>query len=208
MCFMNIFKKLLLISSLKKTTLFLGLLSSIFVAAQLAHSNETYTSNEYSNEINFNTQLSEAAFNELFLASLQNDKNGQLLLSVSDSLSAQLHPTHVEFSAVINLDKVEKISPEARASVEKFDSFFLFLDKNQLNLKVFAEPVSRNGLVGVKENFSIQLGPIPLSNDTLRQLGLDVAQANNTNLRLTNLDVHAIELLQGEVNLSTSELSQ
>lgn len=205
---MNIFKKLLLISSLKKTTLFLSLLSSIFVAAQLAHSNETYTSSEYSNEINFNTQLSEAEFNELFLASLQNDKNGQLLLSVSDSLSAQLHPTHVEFSAVINLDKVEKISPEARASVEKFDSFFLFLDKNQLNLKVFAEPVSRNGLVGVKENFSIQLGPIPLSNDTLRQLGLDVAQANNTNLRLTNLDVHAIELLQGEVNLSTSELSQ
>ena len=205
---MNIFKKLLLISSLKKTTLFLSLVSSIFVAAQLAHSNETYTSNEYSNEINFNTQLSEAEFNDLFLASLQNDKNGQLLLSVSDSLSAQLHPTHVEFSAVINLDKVEKISPEARASVEKFDSFFLFLDKNQLNLKVFAEPVSRNGLVGVKENFSIQLGPIPLSNDTLRQLGLDVAQANNTNLRLTNLDVHAIELLQGEVNLSTSELSQ
>ena len=205
---MNIFKKLLLISSLKKTTLFLSLLSSIFVAAQLAHSNETYTSSEYSNEINFNTQLSEAEFNDLFLASLQNDKNGQLLLSVSDSLSAQLHPTHVEFSAVINLDKVEKISPEARASVEKFDSFFLFLDKNQLNLKVFAEPVSRNGLVGVKENFSIQLGPIPLSNDTLRQLGLDVAQANNTNLRLTNLDVHAIELLQGEVNLSTSELSQ
>ena len=205
---MNIFKKLLLISSLKKTTLFLSLLSSIFVAAQLAHSNETYTSSEYSNEINFNTQLSEAEFNELFLASLQNDKNGQLLLSVSDSLSAELHPTHVEFSAVINLDKVEKISPEARASVEKFDSFFLFLDKNQLNLKVFAEPVSRNGLVGVKENFSIQLGPIPLSNDTLRQLGLDVAQANNTNLRLTNLDVHAIELLQGEVNLSTSELSQ
>ena len=208
MCFMNIFKKLLLISSLKKTILFLSLLSSIFVAAQLAHSNETYTSSEYSNEINFNTQLSEAEFNDLFLASLQNDKNGQLLLSVSDSLSAQLHPTHVEFSAVINLDKVEKISPEARASVEKFDSFFLFLDKNQLNLKVFAEPVSRNGLVGVKENFSIQLGPIPLSNDTLRQLGLDVAQANNTNLRLTNLDVHAIELLQGEVNLSTSELSQ
>ena len=205
---MNIFKKLLLISSLKKTTLFLSLVSSIFVAAQLAHSNETYTSNEYSNEINFNTQLSEAEFNDLFLASLQNDKNGQLLLSVSDSLSAQLHPTHVEFSAVINLDKVEKISPEARASVEKFDSFFLFLDKNQLNLKVFAEPVSRNGLVGIKENFSIQLGPIPLSNDTLRQLGLDVAQANNTNLRLTNLDVHAIELLQGEVNLSTSELSQ
>ena len=205
---MNIFKKLLLISSLKKTILFLSLLSSIFVAAQLAHSNETYTSSEYSNEINFNTQLSEAEFNELFLTSLQNDKNGQLLLSVSDSLSAQLHPTHVEFSAVINLDKVEKISPEARASVEKFDSFFLFLDKNQLNLKVFAEPVSRNGLVGVKENFSIQLGPIPLSNDTLRQLGLDVAQANNTNLRLTNLDVHAIELLQGEVNLSTSELSQ
>jgi len=205
---MNIFKKLLLISSLKKTILFLSLLSSIFVAAQLAHSNETYTSSEYSNEINFNTQLSEAEFNELFLASLQNDKNGQLLLSVSDSLSVQLHPTHVEFSAVINLDKVEKISPEARASVEKFDSFFLFLDKNQLNLKVFAEPVSRNGLVGVKENFSIQLGPIPLSNDTLRQLGLDVAQANNTNLRLTNLDVHAIELLQGEVNLSTSELSQ
>lgn len=205
---MNIFKKLLLISSLKKTTLFLSLVSSIFVAAQLAHSNETYTSSEYSNEINFNTQLSEAEFNDLFLASLQNDKNGQLLLSVSDSLSAQLHPTHVEFSAVINLDKVEKISPEARASVEKFDSFFLFLDKNQLNLKVFAEPVSRNGLVGVKENFSIQLGPIPLSNDTLRQLGLDVAQANNTNLRLTNLDVHAIELLQGEVNLSTSELSQ
>ena len=205
---MNIFKKLLLISSLKKTILFLSLLSSIFVAAQLAHSNETYTSSEYSNEINFNTQLSEAEFNDLFLASLQNDKNGQLLLSVSDSLSAQLHPTHVEFSAVINLDKVEKISPEARASVEKFDSFFLFLDKNQLNLKVFAEPVSRNGLVGVKENFSIQLGPIPLSNDTLRQLGLDVAQANNTNLRLTNLDVHAIELLQGEVNLSTSELSQ
>jgi len=67
----------------------------------------------------FNTSLSEAEFNTLFLESLANDENGQLLLSVSDSLSAKLHSSHVEFSAVINLDKVEQISPEARASVEK-----------------------------------------------------------------------------------------
>ena len=155
----------------------------------------------------FNTSLSEAEFNTLFLESLANDENGQLLLSVSDSLSAELHSSHVEFSAVINLDKVEQISPEARASVEKFDSFFLFLDKNRLNVKVIGEPVTRNGLVGIKDNFSIELGPIPLSNGTLRQLGLDVAQANTTNLQLNNLYVHAMKLLEGHVDLATSSVT-
>jgi len=155
----------------------------------------------------FNTSLSEAEFNNLFRASLANDENGQLLLSVSDSLSAEIHPSHVEFSAVINLDKVEKISPEARASVEKFDAFFLFLDKNKLNVKVIGEPVARNGLVGIRDNFSIELGPIPLSNDTLRQLGLDVAQANTTNLQLNDLYVHAIRLLEDQVDfINLSEM--
>jgi len=183
-------------------------LKSLFLLASLlltiANVNQAY-----STPVNtpLNTSLSESQFNDLFIASLKNDPNGQQLLSVSDSLNIELYSSHIELSAIINLDKVEQISPEARANVERFDSFFIFLDKNRLNLKVIGEPVTRNGLVGIRDNFSIQFGPIPLSNDTLRQLGLDVAQANTTSLQLEGLHVHDIQLSEGHVDLATSPIN-
>ena len=185
-------------------------LKSLFLLASLLLTIANVNANQaYSTPANtqLNTSLSEAQFNDLFIASLKNDPNGRQLLSVSDSLNIELYSSHIELSAIINLDKVEQISPEARANVERFDSFFLFLDKNRLNLKVIGEPVTRNGLVGIRDNFSIQFGPIPLSNDTLRQLGLDVAQANTTNLQLEGLHVHDIQLSEGYVDLATSPIN-
>ncbi len=183
-----------------------GLCTNLYV-----HANENINANNnLPNSSQFdNTALySEQEFKDLLLASLENDANGQLLLSVTDSIDVKLLPTHVEFATVINLDKVEKISPEARASVEKFNAFFLFLDKNKLNLKVIGEPVVRNGLVGIRDNFSIELGVIPLSNNALRQLGLEVERANTTSLRLNELHINSIILDEGQVNLDAVALSK
>lgn len=190
-----------MIKKLKSLFLLISLLLVTVNASQRANANDTEYSAQTRSESNIS--LSETEFNTLFLESLENDKNGQLLLSVSDALSTKIFPSHVELSAVINLEKVKKISPEARANVEKFDSFFLFLDENRLNVKISGEPVTRNGLVGIRDNFSIQFGPILLSNEMIRQFGLDVSKANTTSLQLNDLYVHAIELLEGHVNLAT-----
>ena len=193
-----------MITKIKTTLALTSLLLIIVSSIQLTNANNVVSSDHSSAVTDeFNTSLSENEFNALLLSSLANDENGRLLLSVSDALSAKLYTSHVEFTAVINLEKVEQISPEARASVQKFSSFFLFLDKNRLNLKVYGEPETRHGLVGIRDNFSIELGPIPLSNEALRQLGLDVDQASNISLKLNDLYVHAIDLLNGQVNLAT-----
>ena len=187
--------------------LFLFSVTSTYIAtsiatSQFAHANEKATETTTQNH-QFNKSLSEAEFNELFLASLANDFNGVKLLSVSDAIDAKLFTDRIEVSAVINLEKVEKLSPKARATVEKFDALFFFLDKNQMNIKVIGEPVARNGSLGIRDNFSVELGPIPLSNDMLRQFGLEVQRANHTNLRLKDMYTQAIKLSEGRADLAT-----
>ena len=183
--------------------LFMLFVSSLYITTdQFAHANENATEKS-SQSHKFNKSLSEAEFNELFLTSLANDFNGVKLLSVSDAVDAKLFADRIEVSAVINLEKVERLSPKARATVEKFDTLFFFLDKNQMNIKVIGEPIARNGSLGIRDNFSVELGPIPLSNDMLRQFGLEVQRANHTNLRLKDLYTHAIKLSDGRADLAT-----
>lgn len=149
------------------------------------------------------TSYTNAQFKQLLIASLANDVNGQKLLAVSDDLNTTIHGSHVEFSAVINLDKVEKVSPKARKSFEKFDQFLFFLNTNQLNVTVLAELVPRNGRLGIRDNFSISLGPIPISNDALRQLGVNVGRANSTNLKFNDMFVESVKLETGRITLRT-----
>lgn len=173
--------------------------SSHVFAQQAAGSGETSTVKKLGHT------YSEGEFNQLLIASLANDINGQKLLAVSDNLSSKIHGSHVEFSAVINLDKVEKVSPEARKSFKKFDQFLFLLNNNKLNITVYAELVPRNGRLGIRDNFSIALGPIPISNDALRQLNVNVSRANHTNLKLNGLFIQSIKLETGSVTLNTLE---
>ena len=149
-----------------------------------------------------NTQaLSNSEFTDLLKRSFKSNKNGQLLLSVSDVFVATVNADNVSFAAIINLDKLAEVSPEARQNIERFDSFLFFLDREQLTLTIIGEPVVRNGLFGLRDNFSIKLGPIPVSNATLRQLGLEVEKANITNLKLDGITLESIHLEQGAIHL-------
>lgn len=146
--------------------------------------------------------LTEAEFNTLFLASLARDEDGRRLLQVSDAVKAFLHPDHIEISAVINLDKVEAINPNARKAVERFDKIFPFLNGSRVALSVFGTPVVRDDSVGVKDDFHIKVGALPFSNETLRGLGVDVERANRTNLSLKYLAVKQLRLAKKQVSMS------
>lgn len=143
--------------------------------------------------------LSETEFNALLLASLKSDADGRKLLSVSDGIHATIHRDKIELGAVINLDKVEKINPKARKAIEKADNFLLFLDDSRVALTVFGTPVARNGQIGIKDDFHIKVGALPISNDTLKKLGAHVERANTSNLKLKYVRVQSISLNKGEI---------
>lgn len=146
-------------------------------------------------------ELSETEFNALFLASLKLDQDGRKLLAVSDGVKAIVHDDHIELGAIINLDKVEKIDPKARKSVEKVNRLFPFLSDSRVAVSVFGTPVVRNGRIGIKDDFHIKVGAIPISNDSLRQLGAKVERANTSNLNLRYLTVSSIGLEKGKIIL-------
>jgi len=152
--------------------------------------------------------FSNAEFTDLLIRSLRNDPNGALLLSVSDSISAEINEANLSLSAVINLNKLEKISPEARQTIENFNGFLFFLDREKLNLTVIGEPEVRNGLVGIRDNFSIELGPLPIANSVLRQFGVQVEQANVTNLKLENIVAQSIKIQEGLLVLNVGSENQ
>jgi len=145
--------------------------------------------------------LNNDEFSDLLIRSFAQDKNGALLLSVSESISVQVLPHQITLSAIINLNKVEKIDPDARKNIEKINGFLLFLDRENLAITVHGQPVLRNGLIGIRDTFSIELGPLPVSNNTLRQLGVPVQKANVTNLKLDGMTVKSIRLTEGLVTL-------
>jgi len=145
--------------------------------------------------------FSEAEFNAILLASLKSDVGGRQLLAVSDGVKAILHDDEIEISAIINLDKVEKIDAKAREAVEKVSRVFPFLSGSRVGVSVFGEPVARNGQLGFKDNFSAKIGVIPISNDALRKLGVDVAKAKNENLNLKFLSVKSVDLSDSTISL-------
>jgi hypothetical protein len=146
--------------------------------------------------------FNEVEFNAILLASLKADKDGRKLLEVSDAVKAFINDGELELSAIINLDKVEKIDPKARKAVEKLDRIFPFLNDSRVAVTVFGTPIARNGNIAIKDDFHLKLGAIPISNNSLRQLGAKVERANTTDLPIKYLSVSNIILRDGEIELA------
>ena len=146
--------------------------------------------------------FNETEFNALLLASLKLNADGQQLLQVSDGIHASLNKDEVEIATVINLDKVEQINPQAREAVESFDKFFFFLDGSRLEVSVYGTPVVRNGRLAIKDDFHIKVGAIPISNSTLKQLGVEVERANESELALHLLTLSSVTLEEGKISFA------
>ena len=148
--------------------------------------------------------MTEAEFNALFLASLEQDQKGREALAMTDAVKVFLHQDEVEIAIIVNLDKVEKINPKARKAVEKFDKLFFFLDGSRLSLTIFAKAVARNGQIGVTDDFRLKVGAIPITNNTLRQLGVKVERANQENLALKLLSIKSVELSEDQIRMGVT----
>ncbi len=148
--------------------------------------------------------LNEAEFNALLLASLQADKDGRKLLAVSDGVNATINPNGIEVSAVINLDKLGEVDAKARDAVEKVNRLLPFLNDSRVAVALIGTPVARNGELGIKDDFSLRVGAIPISNSALRQLGAKVERANQESLDLKYLTVNSVALRSGELALGVT----
>jgi hypothetical protein len=161
-----------------------------------------FLGNKVEQVLNGKVTFSEAEFNAIMLASLKSDEDGRKLLQVSDAVKAFINKDQLELSAIINLDKVEKIDPKARKAVEKLDRIFPFLNDSRVALTVYGTPIVRNGNLALKDDFHIKVGAIPISNSSLRQLGAKVERANTTDLPIKYLSISDITLNDGEIELS------
>ena len=163
---------------------------------------EAFLGNKILELVRGQVSFDETEFNALLIASLKLHEDGQKLLQVSDGVRAILHEDEIEIAAVINLDKVEKIDPKARKAVERFDKFFFFLDDARLAISVYGTPVVRNGSIAIKDDFHIKVGAIPISNSTLRQLGIEVERANDSELVLQLLNLSSVTLEKGNISFA------
>lgn len=161
-----------------------------------------FLGNKVGQVLNGKVTFSEVEFNAIMLASLQSDEDGQKLLAVSDAVKAFINNDQLELSAIINLDKVEKIDPNARKAVEKLDRIFPFLKDSRVAVTVYGTPIVRNGNLAIKDDFHIKVGAIPISNSSLRQLGAKVERANTTDLPIKYLSISNITLIDGQVELA------
>ena len=161
---------------------------------------EAFLGNKILELVRGQVSFDETEFNALLIASLKLHEDGQKLIQVSDGVRAILHENEIEIAAVINLDKVEKIDPKARKAVERFDKFFFFLDDARLAISVYGTPVVRNGSIAIKDDFHIKVGAIPISNSTLRQLGIEVERANDSELVLQLLNLSSVTLEKGNIS--------
>ena len=163
---------------------------------------EAFLGNKIIELVRGEVAFDETEFNALLIASLKLHEDGQKLLQVSDGVRAILHQDEIEIAAVINLDKVEQIDPNARKAVERFDKFFFFLDDARLAISVYGTPVVRNGSIAIKDDFHIKVGAIPISNSTLRQLGIEVERANDSELVLQLLNLSSVTLEKGNISFA------
>ena len=161
-----------------------------------------FLGSKFSDVLDGSVVFDETEFNAIFLASLKLDDDGKKLLSVSDAVKASLHDDKIELTAIINLDKLEKVEPKARDAVEKFDRIFPFLNDSRVALTVYGTPIARNGNIAIKDDFHIKVGAIPISNQSLRALGAKVERANTTDLSLKYLSVQSINLLDGQIEFA------
>lgn len=146
----------------------------------------------------------EMEFNAILLASLKNDDDGRKLLSVSDAVRAFIRDDHIEITAIINLAKLEKVEPKARKAVEKLDLLFPFLNNSRVALTVYATPVARGNKLAIKDDFHIKVGAIPISNSSLKALGVKVERANNSELAIKYLALKSVRLASKKITLEVS----
>jgi len=151
--------------------------------------------------INGELILSESEFSMVVLKSLNENVDGQTLLGVSDAIKLFLREDGIELSAIINLDKVEAIDPDARRAIEQVDRIFPFINGHRLALSVYATPIVRDGGLAIKDDFHIKVGALPFSNQTLRGLGVEVERANTTRLMLTGLRLTSLQLRDQKIVL-------
>jgi len=143
----------------------------------------------------------EMEFNAILLASLKDDKNGRKLLSVSDAVRAFIKDDHLKITAIVNLDKLEKVEPKARKAIEKFDRFFPFLKDSRVALSIYVTPIARKNKLAIKDDFHIKLGAIPISNDSLRALGAKLDRVNSTEMAVKYLSIKSIKLDEEKITL-------
>jgi len=160
-----------------------------------------FLGNKVDDVLDGNIVFDNTEFNAILLASLKNNRDGKKLLAVSDAVKAFIRDDEIEITAVINLDKLEKVEPKARKAVEKFDRLFPFLKDSRVALSVYGTPVARNGNLALRDDFHIKVGAIPISNDSLRSLGADVERANSTDLPIKYLAVQSVNLREGQIDL-------
>lgn len=145
--------------------------------------------------------FNEDEFNALFLASLKADADGRKLLAVSDGIRTFLRDGEIEVSAVVNLNKLEKVEPKARQAIENFDKLFWIIEDGRIAVTLFGTPVVRRGGIGVKDNFHAKIGEITFSNDTLRSLNVPVERANNEELAIKYLSLTSINVTPDNIQL-------
>lgn len=161
----------------------------------------TFLSNKFSDVISGQLTLSEVEFNALLISSLQSSQDGRRVLAVSDAVKANLNDGEVEVGAVIDLEKVAKISQKARDAVDKLNKALPLLDQSKMFLSVAGQPIARNGEIAFDENFSVKIGAIPISSKLLEQMGVPVHKATESSLPLQYITIKSIALTEDEVVL-------
>lgn len=146
----------------------------------------------------------ELEFNAILLASLQGDKNGRKLLSVSDSIRAFLKEDRLHITAIINLKKLQRVEPKSRKAIEKFNRLFPFLNKSRMAVTVYATPIARKKQLAIKDDFYIKVGAIPISNESLKALGVNVERVNFTELPIKYLSIKSVKLAPNLITLDVS----
>lgn len=132
----------------------------------------TFLGNKTNDVLKGKVILDDIEFSAILLASLKDDKRDQKLLSASDAIRAFIKDDHVKITAIINLDKLEKVQPKAR--------------KNKLT---------------IKDDFHIRLGAIPISNEALQALGAKIERINSTQMSVKYLSIKSIQLTEGQITL-------
>lgn len=147
-----------------------------------------------------NVAFDEDEFNALLMVSLKADADGRKLLSVSDGVRAFLRDGEIEISAVINMNKLEKVEPKARSFVDKFDKLFWIIEDGRIAVSLYGTPVVRRGGIGVQTDFHVKVGEIAFSNDTLRSLKVPVERAKRTQIAVKYLTLKSVNVKHQKIH--------
>ena len=146
-------------------------------------------------------QLNQTEFNALMLASLKSSRNGRRILTVSDTINADLTEQGIEFGVVVDLQKVAKQDVKSRRAIEKVQRLLPLLDDSQLYLSFSGKPIARNGEIAFADEISVQIGSIPLSWSLLKTLGVPVERVAELSLPLRYLNVTSVQTGEDRITL-------